>query len=156
VRQATAAYHDWDKAAAAGYELDPVCISNPGVGTMGIHAINRPLFAAQLGVVADQPEALLYVPKAGGGLKLVAVEYLEPVILDFGDGKVGPWFEQGPWPTGAVIVNPHPELFGVKFDGPMPGHGLGMPWHWDLHVWAWQPNPSGLFEQWNPSISCTP
>jgi hypothetical protein len=51
-------------------------------------------------------------------------------------------------------VTPTPQLFGRTFDGPMPGHVPGMPWHWDLHVWVWANNPSGVFEQWNPAISC--
>jgi hypothetical protein len=25
---------------------------------------------------------------------------------------------------------------------------------WYLHVWIWEPNPSGLFADWNPSVTC--
>lgn len=25
---------------------------------------------------------------------------------------------------------------------------------WVLHVWLWRGNPSGLFEDWNPTVSC--
>ena len=153
VRQATAAYHDVEKAKLAGYVLDPVCISSP-LGTMGIHALNEGLLGP--GVEADRPEALLFLPKAGGGVNLVAVEYLEFVMLRYPDGSIRPWVSPDKWPDTHTVVNPHPELFGQKFDGPMAGHSPTMPWHWDLHVWAWQPNPSGMFAQFNPRLSCTP
>jgi hypothetical protein len=25
---------------------------------------------------------------------------------------------------------------------------------WYLHVWIWEPNPSGLFADWNPLVKC--
>ena len=53
-----------------------------------------------------------------------------------------------------IVVTPTPQLFGQTFQGPMPGHVPGMPWHWDLHVWVWANNPSGMFAQWNPALSC--
>ena len=31
-------------------------------------------------------------------------------------------------------------------------HGF-MP-HYDLHIWLFEHNPSGLYAQWNPSLSC--
>jgi hypothetical protein len=34
------------------------------------------------------------------------------------------------------------------------GHAPGMPVHYDLHVWLWKTNPSGLFNPWNPDLSC--
>ena len=36
----------------------------------------------------------------------------------------------------------------------MPGHTPTMGWHWDLHAWVWQPNPSGMFAEWNPKVQC--
>jgi hypothetical protein len=53
-------------------------------------------------------------------------------------------------PTSAPPI----ELFGRQFDGPMPGHFPGMPWHQELHVWVWANNPDGTFARWNPAISC--
>jgi hypothetical protein len=26
--------------------------------------------------------------------------------------------------------------------------------YWYLHAWAWKPNPSGLFADWNPTVHC--
>jgi hypothetical protein len=31
-----------------------------------------------------------------------------------------------------------------------------MPVHYDLHVWLWHENPSGMFERVNPDLSCPP
>ena len=25
---------------------------------------------------------------------------------------------------------------------------------YELHVWAWKHNPSGMFADWNPTVSC--
>jgi hypothetical protein len=30
-----------------------------------------------------------------------------------------------------------------------------MPIHYDLHVWLWKHNPSGLFAPFNPEASCS-
>lgn len=64
-----------------------------------------------------------------------------------------PWFDAAAPPAG--FFNPSPVLFGRTFDGPMAGHGPGMPWHYDLHVWIWAHNPSGTFAQFNPAPNVT-
>ena len=122
---------------------------------MGIHSPNPALLASQ---VLDplQPEVLLYVPKPEGGFRLVGVEYIQFVLLrDPATNQIAPWTLPTPWPSHYEVVTPTPQLFGQTFEGPMPGHFSGMPWHWDLHVWIWANNPSGMFEQWNPAISCS-
>lgn len=155
VRAATAKYHDVDAAIADGYVLDPVCVSTDA-GAMGIHAVNEALIR-QPGVVAEKPEVLLYEPKKGGGFRLVGVEYLEVVIVQPPGGVPGPWVNATQqWPSTYTVLNSKPTLFGHSFDGYMAGHSPTMPWHWDFHVWIWQPNPSGMFAQFNPSVSCTP
>ncbi|MEP7119157.1 MAG: hypothetical protein ABI880_16335 [Acidobacteriota bacterium] len=121
---------------------------------MGVHAPN-PTLIQDGGLDPEQPEVLLYLPTGGGNYRLVGVEYLQPLLLrDTATNIVTPWFAPTPWPASFVVVNPAPSLFGQTFQGPMPGHVPGMPWHYDLHVWAWAPNPSGTFAQWNPSINC--
>jgi len=155
VRAATAAFHDVDVAIAAGY-TDPEgrpC-DQIAIGTMGIHSPNPALLGNQA-LVPETPEVLLYLPKPGGGFRLVGVEYIQFVLLrDPATGSVGPWMSPDPWPASYQVVTPTPQLFGQTFDGPMPGHFPGMPWHWDLHVWVWANNPSGMFAQWNPALSC--
>ena len=154
LRNVTAPFHDVSAAVAAGYPAPEAgaCVASPA-GAMGFHSVNLPL-VMQPGVVAETPEVLLYIPKNGGGFRLVGVEYFEPVIVRSPAGQVGPWVDPGPWPSGYTVVNQRPALFGQPFNGPMAGHEPGMPWHWDLHVWIWQANPAGMFAQFNPSLSC--
>ena len=155
VRAATAQFHDVDVAIAAGY-LNPEgrrC-DQIASGAMGIHSPN---FALQGTQTLDPltPEVLLYLPQPGGGFRLVGVEYIQFVLLrNTVTGVVAPWTAPTPWPAGYQVVTPTPSLFGRTFEGPMPGHVPGMPWHWDLHAWIWANNPTGVFEPWNPAIGC--
>lgn len=129
VRQATARYHNPAAAIAAGYMATNECVEVPGTGAMGYHYVNLGLLDATVDL--RQPEVLLYAPSPSGP-RLVAVEW---VVID--------------------VDQPHPWLLGVPFDGPMPGHVPGMPVHYDLHAWIWQPNPNGLFAPFNPRLSCS-
>ena len=128
LRQATAAFHRLDHAFIAGWTQDITgCLASPE-GGMGYHFAN---FGALSDGVAEalRPELLVYAPSAGGGLKLVAVEYL--VFAD-------------QLPEGAPI----PMLFGQHF------HFNPAVEAWVLHAWIWEHNPSGMFADWNPRISC--
>jgi hypothetical protein len=150
VRAATARYHDVDAAIADGYVRVSDCVSAPGLGAMGIHYLN-PSLARDLESTATQPELLLYAPGDHGQLRLVGVEYFQPALVLTPDGPA-PWFEQTPPPYD--FLNPAPSILGHTFDGPMAGHDPTMPWHYDLHVWIWHPNPSGMFSEFNPTLSC--
>ncbi len=132
VRAATAAYQDLDAARAAGYALFPGCFTDPA-GGMGVHYV-------QFGSVADgvvdplKPEALVYEPLANGDMRLVAVEYVQ---------LASSWTGSQP-----PSVYGHPLVFT-----PAPNE-FGLPDFYELHVWLWQPNPTGMFSEWNPSVSC--
>ena len=73
------------------------------------------------------PAALVYEPRPTGP-KLVAVEYVTP-----GD------------PTDTP-----PVLLGQPFTY-LPALGV-----WKLHAWIWQPNPAGMFKDYNPDIMKCP
>ena len=135
VRIATAKYVSVEAALADGYRPDPVCVAAPP-GAMGVHFENPRLFAD--GVLdIERPEILLYEPMLQGQFRLVAVEYF-----------------QADADQNLATANDRPSLFGMPFDGPMPGHNPVMPAHYDLHVWIWQSNPAGVFAQFNPSVRC--
>ncbi len=129
VRHATAKYHDVEKALADGYVAAPHCVSVPELGGMGYHYI-KPSLATDLVLDPLQPELLLYAP-SGNGLRLVGVEYFV-----------------------ANVGQERPEVMGIPLHGPMPGHEEGMPEHYDLHAWIWQPNPNGMFADFNPNVTC--
>ena len=145
-RAATARYHQESNAVVDGFVGEPLCVQRPEVGGMGIHYEN----AARMGdtsVDPAAPELLLYEPQADGRRRLVGLEYYAPVIVNG-----SPWFGPGPPPAGQY--NAAPVLFCRVFNGPMPGHNPNMPWHYDLHVWAWRHNPAGMFAQFNRKVGC--
>lgn len=156
LKQATAAFHNVDRATAAGYQGPDAgaCVAGPA-GAMGVHAVNPALIGDQA-IDPLRPEVLLYELKNGGGFKLVGVEYFQTVLVrNKLTGAVSPWFQPTPWsPAEYELLGPKPSVFGQAFDGPMPGHEPGMPWHYDLHVWAWSTNPDGVFAPFNPRVSC--
>lgn len=149
IRQATAGYKDVNRALADGYVPVSPCVEVPGLGAMGIHYLN-PGLAADLAVDPLTPEILLYAP-SGNGLRLVAVEYFVAALANTEAGPV-PWFAAEAPALG--FFNPAPSLMNRTFNGPMEGHDPGMPWHYDLHVWAWQANPAGTFQEFNPKVAC--
>jgi hypothetical protein len=135
-RDATARYRDVRAALEDGYAPVGACTADPKLGAMGIHYAN-PVLADDAQLDVPRPEVLVYEPTADGGRRLVALEYLAPDA----DGDT-------------ATDEDRPDLFGQPFDGPMAGHEPGQPVHYDLHVWLWRDNPSGLFAQFNPRVSC--
>jgi hypothetical protein len=130
VRQITKQYQSPAAAIADGFLPTDECV--PG---MGYHYVYPDRLDDQL--QTSRPEALLYVPDGNGGLRLAGAEWLvvdEDQDLSTDDDR--------------------PQAYGHDFDGPMPGHGPGMPIHYDLHAYAWVANPAGGFATWNSAITC--
>jgi hypothetical protein len=140
VRQATTKYHDVNVALADGFIPTPDCVQSSD-GVMGIHYIN-PARLLDPAINILEPEILLYV-KSGNGLKLLGVEYF------YGIGAPDTKLDDLPRPLPAS-----PVIFGRPLDGPMELHEPGQPPHYDLHVWVWTANPSGIFAPFNPNVSC--
>lgn len=127
VREVTAEFHDLAAAHAAGYPTRvPRCMENQPAGGMGLHYMHQALLDDQLDV--EKPEILVYAPAAEGAPKLVGVEYVVPLDV---------WTAEEP-----------PRIFDQSLKR---SEGLGI---WYLHVWAWEPNPNGLFADWNPAVRC--
>jgi hypothetical protein len=144
LRAAFAKYQDPYVAVHDGYFSTVGCVyyPKPGehgrvpypAGGMGIHFLNPAL----VGPAPDpmRPPILLYEPDTGGKLRLVGVEWFVPL---------------------ATGIKDRPQLFGQLFDGPMEGHEPLLPGdlhHYDLHVWLWKANPTGLFSPTNPNVKC--
>lgn len=126
LRRLTAPFHNFEKAKEAGWatQLTP-CLDSP-TGAQGFHYAN----VAYINGAADllQPELLLYEPEENGRLRFVGVEYIVPLTA---------WTGSAP-----------PTLLGQQFHV---NNTFGV---WALHVWLWRNNPSGLFADWNPLVSC--
>ena len=130
LRSATARFHRYEVARQDGYTFlfMNMCMEDQSparAGGMGKHYVNTSLLDGSLDVA--HPEALLYEPGPNGQLTLVGVEFVIPKSA---------WTSAEP-----------PRLFGRdlklnKFD------------LWALHVWVWENNPSGLYADWNPRVSC--
>jgi len=140
VRHATAPFQQLNTAKAAGYGLltDAAgihCISDPGMGAMGVHYVNGDLVGDDT-VNALHPEALVYQPIPGHPLRLVAVEY---VVF------------KAAWDASH---NGRPRLFGHTFNLSPAGNRFGLPAFYSLHAWIWKNNPAGMFQMFNPNVSC--
>ena len=138
---ATEAFTDPAAVEEAGYGLPPEgplheCIANlDGPGAMGLHYINGDLVGDAV-VDATTPEALVYEPQADGSLELVAVEYV--VFAEAWDAE----------------NDMAPMLFGEMFMLVEEPNRYELPAFYALHAWIWQENPSGVFESFNPDVTC--
>ncbi len=132
LQAATAQFKRTEVAQEAGWDLVPGldhCFDNPGVGAMGYHYINVDIMDTTIDEL--QPEALVYAPGPNGQLKLGAVEFIVPA---------GAWDAEGNTEL--------PTAFGQSFHL---NESLGV---YVLHAWIWKNNPSGMFEDWNPKVTC--
>lgn len=126
VRDATARFKTTEAAEAAGYKRMTDCVEYQPAGAMGYHFQNNTLLDTTLDV--DHPEVLVYEKKPDGTFKLNGVEFLVPIPA---------WTSAEP-----------PRIMGQALKK---ADRLGI---WYLHVWTWEPSPSGLFADWNPNVKC--
>ena len=131
VREATAQFQRTPAALAAGYNLIPgldYCFQNYGVGGIGYHFINVSLIDATVDLL--QPEGIVYAPDLNGSIQLSAVEYIVPASA---------------WDAEHTEL---PQVVGQTFHL---NERLDM---YVLYAWIWKNNPSGMFENWNPTVFC--
>jgi hypothetical protein len=144
-RAATADFRRIDEAFRAGYggpmhlpladKKGFTCIDNLPAGGMGIHYVNGDLVSDSK-VNARTPDVLVYEPRKNGKLRLVALEY---VVF------------QAAW--DAENTSP-PSLFGQEFELLDADNRYGLDPFYELHAWVWKNNPAGMFDDWNPRVSC--
>jgi hypothetical protein len=126
VRAANARFADVAAAVAEGYGPIP-CASGVEGGAMGIHYVNGAYLKDDT-VEIGKPEAVMYEPQADGSLELVAVEYIT---------------FKGPATLGGQLFS---------FTGAPNRYGLDP--FYELHVWSWRDNPTGIYADMNPNVSC--
>src|SRR4051794_34641029 len=139
-RKATVQYKKLAAAEHDGYGLlkdakGISCIDNPGVGGMGIHYAKKELVGDGK-VNLSTPDVLVYDPGANGKMQLVALEY---VVF------------QKAW--DANHSSP-PKLYGQEFELVEAGNRYGLDPFYELHAWVWKHNSRGMFDDWNPKVSC--
>lgn len=127
LRQFAAGLADTAAARAAGYtdRITP-CWFHSANGGQGYHYAKPALIDGNLAVL--EPELAMYEPLPDGKLQFLAVEYIVPFKA---------WAQPEP-----------PTLLGRTFTR---NEKLEL---YVLHVWLGKDNPSGLYADWNPSVSC--
>ena len=95
---------------------------------MGFHYINIKLLDTTVDL--PHPEAMVSTPSPNG-LQLGAVEYIVPQAAWDATGSTEP-----------------PILMGQHF------HLNSNLQVYVLHAWIWKNNAAGIFEDWNPTVSC--
>ena len=140
IRDATTSFRDVTASDAAGYGVltgTPLesCIDEAGTGGMGFHRVNGDLVGD---TVLDPltPEALIYIPDAVGDPELVGVEYV--VFQEAWDAE-----NDSP-----------PTLLGHELHLVPEPNRYELPAFYQLHAWVWRSNPMGMFESFNPTVSC--
>jgi hypothetical protein len=135
LRRLLAPFHNFDKAVEAGYSVAApapgVCISDPVRGGMGFHYTRADKDLVGDGTVSlFEPEFIVYSPMQNGGVRLSAVDYFVPYTT---------WTSSEP-----------PSLLGVPFAREDAFQA------YVLHIWAFWPNPAGIFENFNPDVPQCP
>jgi len=126
VRGANSRFRDVSFAVAEGYAPIP-CASGIDGGAMGVHYVN-PNYLKDAVPDVKRPQAVMYEPMPDGKMALVAVEYIT---------------FKGPASLEGQLFN---------FNGAPNRYGLDP--FYELHVWAWKPNPRGAYADMNPEVSC--
>lgn len=162
VRKATERFRDVKVALAEGYIRDPFDLCDTAemmgrpaeLGAMGVHYFKPDVLGVTgppnpkvsgTGIHTDfrAPSILIYEPQADGSLELVAVENLAFAEAWKAAGKTEPPTFQG------VAYNYMADDPTTTADD---AHQFAP--HYDRHVWIYRENPSGVFAQFNPKVSC--
>ena len=121
-------YADEQRAIEHGYLRTEDCVQF-AFGFMGYHYVDPSRVDSRL--QPGRPEVVLYKDGADGNRVLTGIEY---IVVDADQDL--------------TTDEDRPSLWGHAFQGPMKGHGPGMPVHYDLHVWTHDDNPAGA---WTPA-----
>jgi hypothetical protein len=162
VRKATERFRDIKVALAEGYIRDPFDLCDTAemmgrpaeLGAMGVHYFKPDVLGitgppnpkvSGTGIHTDflTPSILIYEPQADGSFELVAVENLAFADAWKAAGKFDPPTFQG------VAYNYMADDPTTTADD---AHQFAP--HYDRHVWIYRENPSGVFAQFNPKVSC--
>jgi hypothetical protein len=150
VRQATAKYLDVEKAKADGCRRMSNMVPN-----MGYHFLDAKIRGFALG----KPNLLLYIKHNDGSFQLAGVEWgwpkgKQPENLPF---KNIQWRDHGAachYRGGSEV---HDVASPKKCPKAHPKSGIPFAvWHPTLatvHVWAWYPNPAGVFKSHNTMLA---
>ncbi len=119
-----------EEVAAAGYRAEPpICIADPALGGMGVHAVNMELLQAQFPTAEPDPENPPILLLNADMTRVVGLEW---EAKDIGQGEM--------------------ELFGQPVTL-QPGHPGAPEPHYMLHAY-FRPNGQVLFAPFDPEVEC--
>jgi hypothetical protein len=132
VREALSEFIVGSTAVENGYTNTEMCIAT-GDGGYGV-AFVRDGTDGSGGTDAETPPVLLYRLTENWTYQLMGAEWYVP----------------------AGETDDPPTLFGRPFHEPSTGHSpkTNQPEHYGLHAWLFRANPRGMFEPFNPTVSC--
>jgi hypothetical protein len=158
VRQATARYLDIEEAKADGFVQISGMEARHGAHFLNV---NAQMISTTAGVLSARlqlhaPPMLIYVPGREGPWQLAAVEYALPSQPADDPFPGAVWSEHEsschyrdyrelPSPSAGSCPKVHPET-GAEFVLFHPRLSI-------VHVWAWYPNPRGVFAAENPYLA---
>jgi hypothetical protein len=137
VHNANERFKDLNVATGEGWVQGTPCVSGPEFGAMGVHFV-KPERIAQGVLNAETPQALIYEPTGNGYYRLVGAEFI--ILADV-------------W-TAAHPDSGPPALDGHLLNFVNAPNRYGLPAFYELHVWAWENNPSGSFADFNARVTC--
>lgn len=124
LRNAVTKFRSADEMVAREWSTIIPCRFKKNAGGQGVHYINVGMVSQ--GIIDElQPSILMYETQKNGKTRLIGVEWGVPLV--------------GETP---------PEIHGLPFHKNL-RDGL-----WVLHIWMPENNPSGMFADWNPNVSC--
>ena len=138
LRHITARYRDINVAIADGYVLGvrgqaAGCVFHATDGAMGYHYFRLDRFD-DVRIKELKPEALVYHTADDGSLELGAVEWVVP---------------KAAWEAEHGAGAEPPMVYGHEL------MVINQTLKWYVgHAWIWTHNPSGVFADWNPDVTC--
>lgn len=161
VYENTKRFQDVEVALAEGYIQDPmnICETAPMMGqpaflgAMGIHYFRPDMLGITetepringVGLHTDfkNPSVLIYEPQEDGSMELVAIENLvfQKAWHESSPGKKPEFMGHEYF---SMVDNPTTEADESHMFEP----------HYDLHMYLYRKNPTGLFSPFNPAVSC--
>lgn len=129
VQDTTTEFHDFESGVAAGWNTPlSECVEHPELGGMGFHYGRLDFLDGRVNHL--EPQVLLYNLNNHGEMEFLGVEYIVPFDIIPADATP-------------------PQLFNQPY---LPNYEQQF---WALHVWTEKHNPSGIFSNYNPDVSCS-
>ena len=141
VRAATDKFHTLAVANDAGYGEFYVCTDHVTDGTMGQHYVNLDLVLDTATRRADGRPAR--IPKRSCTSRRSTAATASSASSTSCSRR-----------RGTPPTTRRRRCSGRRSPWSRRATATRLPPFYELHAWIWRPNPSGIFKDWNPSVSC--